>query len=80
MPVKPEGVDKNQVCQLHYCTYRRLLGNDAASLLKNGIPDGAQKNVMYCEECGVKNCLRCWKIFHTCAHLEPKIETILKLR
>ena len=59
MPVQPEGKEKKQVCQLHRWAYRRSLGNDEQVLFKNSIPDGAQKNVMYCETCGVKICLRC---------------------
>ena len=80
MPVQPEGKEKNQVCQLHRWAYRRSLGNNQEQLFKNSIPDGARKNVMYYKICDVKICLWYWKIFHTCAHLERKIETILKLK
>ncbi len=77
MPIPPDGVEKNQVCQLHRWTHRENLGKDEDTLNKFLIPVGAHKSVIYCEIPKVELYLHCWKIFHTCEAIENQISTVL---
>ena len=69
-PRSGNGVDR-WVCQLHRQADRKIHGT------KRGIPSGARSNVMQCEFCGVRLCVKCWKIFHTCKNVEDEYENIL---
>ncbi len=79
VPVRPDGNIKNQVCQLHRFANREKLQMKGVTDPKefNALLPGARKNVMFCETCGVKVCVDCWKIYHRVDRLGGMVEEIL---